>query len=362
MAGVNWNVSLLGAKFLGASGGTIANAVKAVDYFNTLKDKGLNIVATNNSWGGGGYSQALYDAIQRANARNILFVAAAGNSSQNMDATISYPAGYANNNIVSVAAIDSAGNLASFSNYGTKTVDIGAPGVGIWSTLPGGTYGSYSGTSMATPHVTGAVALYASVNPTATAAQIKDAILNSAVATASLTGKTLTGGRLDVTGALSQAVPPKTPVSVSIGDVSRTEGNRGTTTFTFTVTLSRAVAGGLTLNWSTVDGTATAANSDYRAALNQSLLFVGTETSKTLAVTVNGDAVVEANETFYVRLSLAAGTTGVDLAKAEGVGTIINDDSSTGGGKPRTKAAATDSTLLDAALISLLNDQGKRSA
>ena len=204
VAGVNWDVTMISAKFLGARGGTTANAVKAVDYFTTLKNKGLNIVATNNSWGGGGYSQALYDAIQRANSAGILFIAAAGNGNQggkaiNIDSRPSYPASYPNSNIISVAAIASNGSIASFSNYGVTSVDLGAPGVGVYSTLPSG-YGSYSGTSMATPHVTGAVALYASTHSGANAATIKAAILNSAVSTGSLAGKTVTGGRLNVSG------------------------------------------------------------------------------------------------------------------------------------------------------------------
>jgi subtilisin family serine protease len=202
---------MLGAKFLGSRGGTTANAIKAVDYFTGLKNKGLNIVATNNSWGGGGFSQALKDAIDRANAAGILFVAAAGNSGTNNDATASYPSGYSSANIIAVASITSAGGLSSFSQYGATTVDIGAPGSSIWSTVPvsggkgknatvGSGYASYNGTSMATPHVTGAVALYKSINPSATAAQIKAAIMGSTTPTASLAGKTVTGGRLNVSG------------------------------------------------------------------------------------------------------------------------------------------------------------------
>jgi subtilisin family serine protease len=210
VAGVNWNVTLISGKFLGRQGGTTANAVKAVDYFVGLKTKhGLNIVATNNSWGGGGYSQALYDAIERANAANILFIAAAGNGGRdgvgdNIDAAPSYPASYTNSNIIAVAAITSSGAKASYSNYGAKTVDIGAPGSGIYSTTAYNTYSSYSGTSMATPHVTGAAALYASAHPGASATAIKAAILSSAVPTASLAGKCATGGRLDANGALSK--------------------------------------------------------------------------------------------------------------------------------------------------------------
>lgn len=208
VAGVCWNAKLISAKFLGRRGGTTANAVKSVNYLTDLKLRhGLNIVATNNSWGGGGFSQALKDAIDASGNAQIVFVAAAGNDGSNNDATPSYPASYASGNIIAVAAISSTGALASWSNYGATKVHIGAPGVGIYSTLPKSVkgqltsaYGSYSGTSMATPHVTGAVALYASSHAGATAQQIRNAILSAAVPTASLAGKISTGGRLDASG------------------------------------------------------------------------------------------------------------------------------------------------------------------
>lgn len=208
VAGVCWSVKMISCKFLGRNGGTTANAILAVDYITDLKIRhGLNIVATNNSWGGGGFSQALKDAIDRANAADILFVAAAGNNGTDNDATASYPSNYESPNVIAVAAITSTGALASFSQYGKTTVDLGAPGSGIYSTVPVKSgknivsgYASYSGTSMATPHVTGAAALYASSNPGATASQIKAAILNSTVSTTSLSGKCVTGGRLNVSG------------------------------------------------------------------------------------------------------------------------------------------------------------------
>lgn len=208
VAGVCWNVKLLNAKFLGNTGGTTANAIKAVDYFTNLKTRAVNpvnIIATSNSWGGGGFSQALYDAIVRANNAGILFIAAAGNNSSNNDAMANYPSNYNVANVIAVASITNTGALSSFSNYGATQVDLGAPGSAIWSTVPKksgnkviSAYASYNGTSMATPHVSGAAALYAASNPGASAATIKNAILSTVTPTASLSGKTVTGGRLNV--------------------------------------------------------------------------------------------------------------------------------------------------------------------
>jgi subtilisin family serine protease len=208
VVGVNWDIKIISTKFLGSNGGTTSNAIRALDYFTDLKRRGVvNIVATNNSWGGGGFSQALLDAINRGGDQNILFIAAAGNSGTNNDNRASYPSNYVCNNsgarnwdcVIAVAAINSTGAKPSWSNFGSTTVDIGAPGDLIMSTIPVAPgWASFSGTSMATPHVTGAAALCESINPSLSASQIRAAILSTKALTNSLTGLTTTGGRLDI--------------------------------------------------------------------------------------------------------------------------------------------------------------------
>lgn len=203
--GVCPTARLISAKFLGNNGGTTANAIKAVNYITDLKQRhGLRLVASNNSWGGGGYSQALANAISAAGAANILFIAAAGNSGVNIDVSPSYPASYGLSNLLAVAAMDKPGALAGFSNYGANSVHLAAPGVSVLSTVPSrkgaASYAYYSGTSMATPHVTGAAALYASLNACATAAQIKAAILAQASPAAGLQGHVQGARLLNVAG------------------------------------------------------------------------------------------------------------------------------------------------------------------
>ncbi|NBT14718.1 MAG: subtilase, partial [Planctomycetia bacterium] len=181
VTGVNWAVSILPLKFLTASGsGSTSSAIAAVNYATQMRrDFGVNIVATNNSWGGGGFSSILRDAIDAGGRAGILFVAAAGNDGANADVTPQYPASYPGTSIISVAATTRDNTLASFSNYGLTSVDVAAPGSGIYSTVPGNAYATYSGTSMATPHVAGTVALLAAAYPTANAAQIRSAILTA---------------------------------------------------------------------------------------------------------------------------------------------------------------------------------------
>ncbi|MBI3850000.1 MAG: S8 family serine peptidase [Verrucomicrobia bacterium] len=227
VAGVNWNVTLISGKIFGTNNGTSFGTVQALDYMTTLKTrKGLNLVALNHSWSSGGFSQALLDSFTRAAQAGILSVCSAGNNTNNNDFAPSYPssfdttasAGY--NAVVSVAAITRDGALATYSNYGQTNVDLGAPGgqylsathipeLEILSTVPPSTYDFKRGTSMAAPHVTGAVALYASVHPGTTPQQTRTDLLTAGVRPlGALNGITVTGGTLDI-GTL-MAVPANT--------------------------------------------------------------------------------------------------------------------------------------------------------
>ena len=204
VAGINWTGRVAALKFLDWFGsGSVADAVRAVDY---ATQKGIRI--TNNSWGGSENSQALLEAIERAGAAGGLYVAAAGNDGVNADQTPMYPAAYTSSAIVSVAASDSRDQFASFSNRGRTSVDLAAPGVGIYSTLPGNSYDWWSGTSMATPHVAGAAALVKAARPGAGSMAIKALLLRTVDAKASL-ADTATGGRLNVGSAVRCSGTPQ---------------------------------------------------------------------------------------------------------------------------------------------------------
>lgn len=199
VVGVNWDVSLVGIKFLSGGGsGTLEDAVKAIEYGTKL-----GVTLTSNSWGGGGFSDTMAAAIAEADQKNVLFVAAAGNSSDDNDVDPHYPSSYEHDNVIAVAATDHNDGMAYFSCYGANSVDIGAPGVDILSSIPENHgYTKYSGTSMATPHVAGAAALVKAAFPDLNATQIKARLLNGADQIDSLQGKTTTGGRLNLENSL----------------------------------------------------------------------------------------------------------------------------------------------------------------
>ncbi len=184
-----WSCRIMPLKFLNASGnGAISGALSALQY---AAAKGVKV--SNNSWGGGGFSQSFLTAINNSQSVGHIFVAAAGNSSTNNDATPSYPASYTSGNIIAVVATNNNDGFASFSSYGATSCDIGAPGVTIYSTYLSG-YAYLDGTSMATPHVAGVVGLVYVRNPTWTWSQVRNQILSTARVIPSLSGRCATGG------------------------------------------------------------------------------------------------------------------------------------------------------------------------
>ena len=212
VVGVNWTVKLMACKFLDAGGsGSTADAISCLEYVKLMKDRGVNIVATNNSWGGGSFSQALFDAVEAHLQRGILFIVAAGNGGidgvgDNNDGTgfdqQSYPCEFYLPNVICVASTTRTDDLSSFSNFGRRTVHLGAPGSQILSTTPGDTYSTFSGTSMATPHVTGMAALLKAQDSNRDWRTIKNLILAGGDNNSNLSN-TITQKRLNAHGAMT---------------------------------------------------------------------------------------------------------------------------------------------------------------
>ena len=209
VTGVNWDVQIMAVKFLDANGaGNLGDAIDAIDY---AVANGATI--SNNSWGfNGAFSPALHDAILNARDAGHIFSAAAGNgdfSGVGLDNDLApfFPSGFDLDNVVSVAALDHNDALAAFSNFGLTTVDLGAPGFGIFSTTTGNTYSTFSGTSMATPHVTGVIALVRDLHPLWSYEQVIDAVLETVDPVSALEGRSVTGGRLNADRAVNFAGP-----------------------------------------------------------------------------------------------------------------------------------------------------------
>ena len=203
IAGVNWKVKLMPLKFMNAGGsGTTKDAIEAINYVINRKKAGVNVRIISASWGSTQKSRALETVIRKAYENDILFVAAAGNSSTNNDRRPHFPSNYNVPNVISVAALDRNDQLATFSNFGANTVAIAAPGVDILSTWLGNSYEEKSGTSMATPVVSGVAALIISEKPRISVDDLKKRILDSTDPIVALKGKTATGGRINAAKAL----------------------------------------------------------------------------------------------------------------------------------------------------------------
>jgi thermitase len=203
IAGVNWKVQIMPLKFMNAGGfGTTKDAIEAINYVIDRKKAGVNVRIISASWGSTQKSRALEDVIRKAYENDIAFVAAAGNASVNNDRTPHYPSSYNVPNVISVAALDRHDQLATFSNYGPKSVAIAAPGVDILSTWLGNAYEEKSGTSMATPVVAGVAALVLAEHPHMSVDELKKKLLASTDPIVALKGKTVTGGRINAAKAL----------------------------------------------------------------------------------------------------------------------------------------------------------------
>jgi hypothetical protein len=220
ITGVLWQCKILPLKFIGPDGGYNSDAIRAVEYCVMM-----GVKVSNNSWGGDQFDQGLKDAIQAAGNSGHIFVAAAGNSSMNSDLSPMYPAGYSCPNIISVAATESTGYLAYFSNFGPTSVDIAAPGDAIYSTYIGNTLTYMSGTSMAAPQVAGVLGLVWGYHPDWTWQQVKDRVLSRARPLATLAGKCVTGGTLDAYSALSdEPLPPTLAITAPTNNSVSTQG------------------------------------------------------------------------------------------------------------------------------------------
>lgn len=204
VSGINWHVKIMPLKFLGRGGsGSASDAIEAINYAIDRKEHGVSVRIISASWGSRTRSKALEDAIRAAGDAGILFVAAAGNDGSDNDRYPHYPSNYDLPNVISVAALDRTDHLAGFSNFGTKTVHIAAPGKDILSTWLNDDYREASGTSMATPYVSGVAALVLANEPRMTVAQLRDRLLKTADKLDSLNGKVATGGRVCAANALA---------------------------------------------------------------------------------------------------------------------------------------------------------------
>ena len=203
IAGVNWNIRIMPLKFMNAGGfGTTKDAIEAINYVIDRKKAGVNVRVISASWGSTQKSRALEDVIRKAYDNDILFVAAAGNATTDNDRRPHFPSSYNVPNVISVAALDRNDQLAKFSNYGAKSVAIAAPGVEILSTWLGNQYEEKSGTSMATPVISGVAALILAENPRMSVDELQKKLMDSTDPIVALKGKTVSGGRINAAKAL----------------------------------------------------------------------------------------------------------------------------------------------------------------
>ncbi len=340
VVGVNWVASMMGLKFLGSSGsGSTSDAIAAIEFAIQAKAAfsstgGANVRVLSNSWGGGGYSSALVDAINAANAADILFVAAAGNAASNNDASPSYPASYATANMVAVASSTSADQLSSFSNYGATSVHLAAPGSAIHSTMPNNAYGTLQGTSMATPHVSGAAMLALSMC-SATTAQLKSLLLDNVDLVPAFATKTSTGGRLNASRTVQACQYPRVSSLALVPDLASPRAPGTTITWT-------ATAGGgeapYQYQWVVFDGTTWSDATNWQSSNTFAWTPVVASTAYQVAVRArsawnSGTREMSRSQAFTVMPVVTEVDLTSSVAAPQGIGTTVTWTASASGGQ-----------------------------
>ena len=312
IAGVASESQLIATKFISSGRGTALDAIASLNYLADLKENGVNLTVVNCSWGGNGFSQGIYSAIERLNTLGVLVICAAGNNGTSRPM---YPAAYDLPNIISVGAIDRTGRIASFSNRSRSWVDLYAPGSSIVSTVPGAgnrsDYALYSGTSMASPFVSGMAAVLMRMFPEKTHLEIKDAILNTAVRSASLQNWSVSGGTANLPDAIkllggngTTTSNPSIPISAVISPSTANETNNNV------ITASISGAPGSSVTYA-VSGISQADLSSGALSGNATLDNTG---NATISWVIAADATTEGTETFALLLngsSTAAASTSI---------------------------------------------------
>ena len=348
IAGANWTVKIMAIKISDSTGTTsLAAKLTGIQYVFSQKLAGQKIAAANLSYSSSGYFQSEFDALNQLGQSGVTLVAAAGNNGTNNDTSANYPASYAIPSMISVAATDLSDALATFpvrgqSNYGASTVDLGAPGLNVLSTrsslastlhyppLPANAqYSLGSGTSFATALVAGTAALLKSIRPLASTQLIKSAILNSVDPVPDLSGKVLTGGRLNMkrsVDAILSTIGTLPVASIAAGNLSFLEGNVGYAYADIKVSLDRPCDPGKSASvwYTTLPGVSAVSGVDF-IAQSGFVNFSRTQTEQTFRIKIVGDRVVEANETFTVQLDPFK-TKGATIGTLLATITILDDD------------------------------------
>ncbi|MEI7780426.1 MAG: S8 family serine peptidase [Planctomycetota bacterium] len=346
IAGVNWSVQIMAVKIGDANGNfSLAAEVAGIQYVVNQKVAGQNIAAANCSYGGYSFVQQEFDALNQLAQTGVTIVASAGNASNNNDANPHYPSNYTIPGLIAVAASDQADNLANFSNYGRTSVDLAAPGVGILSTRSSQStavftpykgdnkYTVNSGTSFAAPLVAGTAGLLKSLKISASPEQVKSAILSGVDKVAGLSGKVLTGGRLNVKNAVDLILSTQgaTPVaSFTTGqNLSFLEGNAGYSYADIKLSLDRPCDPGKSCSvwYETRLGGSAISDVDF---VSQSgyLTFSGSEMEKSFRIKIVGDRLPETAEQFAIRLD-ATKSKGVTIGTTQANVIILDDDNTT---------------------------------